>query len=296
MSTSRTTLRLHKRLIWNSYTVALGNQRKRLICESSPVFSNKMHLNNIHYSVVRQDDFAQQARIEAEQKEQTTRDDDHEEKIKAEILDSALEEVAEHDWSRAAVAAAAVKLGHPSVVSGLVTRGGVDLVLHHINTSNKSLDTWMEEEIVKLTDNGAKKLPIGKFVKSAVVKRLMMNAKFLKSNQWAKAMALVASPQVASESLGAMQSLCDDIWYRAGDTSTDINWYSKRISLAAVYTSTEVFMVQDKSEGFKDTLRFLDRRLEDLQALPSIKQMPGDIVGFVSGVVTTVKNIAGVQK
>jgi len=276
--------------------VALGHQRKQLIFETTQAFSNKMVVNNIYCSIVRQDDFAQQAKIEAELKKKDTQDDDREEQIKTEILDAALEEVAEHGWSRAAVAAAAVKLGHPSVVSGLVSRGGVDLVLHHINTCNQALDTWMEEEVVKLTDNGTKKLPIGKFVKSAVVKRLMFNAKFMKSNQWVEAMAMAASPQVASESLGAMQRLCDDIWYRAGDTSTDINWYSKRISLAAVYTSTEVFMVQDKSDGFKDTWGFLDRRLEDLQALPSIKQMPGDIAGFVSGVVTTAKNIAGVQK
>ena len=51
---------------------------------------------------------------------------------------------------------------------------------------------------------------------------------------------------------GALKNLCelvDDIWYYAGDKSVDSSWYTKRITLAAVYKSTEFFMLQDNSEG-----------------------------------------------
>ena len=34
--------------------------------------------------------------------------------------------------------------------------------------------------------------------------------------------------------------------------------------LGAVYKSTEIFMVQDKSEDFQETWEFLDRRVQDL--------------------------------
>jgi len=287
-------LRVLKRLRITAAS-SLLNPCKPLKLEVTPVFS-RIRCNNISTTPLRLDEFTQHAKMEAEQKEKETRDDDREEEIKKEILDAALDEVAVHGWSRAAVGAAAVKLGYPSVVSGLATRGGVDLVLHHIHSSNDSLERWMEEEVAKMTENGSKKLPVGRFVRSAVVKRLMMNARYLESDNWVDALALLATPQVAHESLGAMQRLCDDVWYWAGDTSTDINWYSKRISLAAIYTATEVFMVQDKSVGFSDTWGFLDRRLEDLQALPSIKQLPQDISGVVAGVVTTAKNMAGIQK
>ena len=70
-----------------------------------------------------------------------------------------------------------------------------------------------------------------------------------------------------------LQELCDDIWHRAGDTSTDSNWYTKRITLAVVYSATEVFMLQDRSEDFSETWMFLDRRLQDLQAAPSLVQV-----------------------
>jgi ubiquinone biosynthesis protein COQ9 len=36
----------------------------------------------------------------------------------------------------------------------------------------------------------------------------------------------------------------DSLWHFAGDKSTDVNWYTKRISLLAIYKSTEVAMMQ----------------------------------------------------
>ena len=45
------------------------------------------------------------------------------------------------------------------------------------------------------------------------------------------------------------------------------NWYTKRVSLAGVYKSTEVYMLQDSSEDYQDSWEFLDRRLEDLTTI-----------------------------
>ena len=47
------------------------------------------------------------------------------------------------------------------------------------------------------------------------------------------------------------------------------NWYTKRGSLAAVYKSTEIFMIQDRSEDRTDTWTFLDRRLDNLTKVAS---------------------------
>ena len=37
--------------------------------------------------------------------------------------------------------------------------------------------------------------------------------------------------------------------------------------LAGIYKSTEIYMLQDKSEDFQDTWEFLDRRVEDVSKL-----------------------------
>lgn len=42
-----------------------------------------------------------------------------------------------------------------------------------------------------------------------------------------------------------------------------MNWYTKRASLAGVYTTTELYMTTDKTPNYQATQRFLERRFED---------------------------------
>ena len=67
-------------------------------------------------------------------------------------------------------------------------------------------------------------------------------------------------------------NLMDDIWYICGDRSLDFNWYSKRFLLSGnhpilsrigIYTSTELFYLNDQSKNKTQTVKFLDRRLKD---------------------------------
>ena len=90
-----------------------------------------------------------------------------------------------HGWSKDAIRAAAVELGRPSVVAGLVKvtlnffylaiitlpskGGGAELVQHHVDLCNKQLNTWMEEE-TKRQKEVEGRVKIGKFVREAVVR------------------------------------------------------------------------------------------------------------------------------
>lgn len=251
--------------------------------------------HGLHQSSVTMLEFEEEARLETERRDHARREADKEEKIKGDLLDASLEEVLVHGWTKAAVYAACVKLGHPSVVAGLVKDPGMELVLHHIQTSNMKLDTWMSEEVSRLKEQGHR-IKVGQFVREAVMRRLNMNSPYILAHRWSEALALTANPLYCKDTLGSIQQLCDDIWYRAGDTTTDYNWYTKRISLAAIYAATEVFMIQDQSPDFQETWLFLDRRLQDIRGLPDISQLPGDILAIAGGLATTVKNMAGIQK
>ncbi|MBN8828131.1 MAG: COQ9 family protein [Sphingobacteriia bacterium] len=55
----------------------------------------------------------------------------------------------------------------------------------------------------------------------------------------------------------------DKIWKLAGDNSLDFNYYSKRIILSAVYASTLLYWFEDYSEAQKDTIIFLQNRIDD---------------------------------
>jgi ubiquinone biosynthesis protein COQ9 len=55
----------------------------------------------------------------------------------------------------------------------------------------------------------------------------------------------------------------DAIWHAAGDRSVDFSYYTKRATLAAVYTATLLYWLQDESQDFAESWAFLDRRLAD---------------------------------
>ena len=68
----------------------------------------------------------------------------------------------------------------------------------------------------------------------------------------------------------------------AGDKSTDFSFYTRRISLAAVYTSTLLFWLNDKSNNNIETEFFLDRRLKDISKISSFKRPLSDLRKFTN--------------
>ena len=58
----------------------------------------------------------------------------------------------------------------------------------------------------------------------------------------------------------------------SGDKATDFSFYTKRVSLAAVYTSTLLFWLNDSSIDEENTEYFLDRRLNDISKISKFKK------------------------
>jgi ubiquinone biosynthesis protein COQ9 len=83
--------------------------------------------------------------------------------------------------------------------------------------------------------------------------------------------ALFALPQHAADGAKAIWGTADAIWVALGDTSTDINWYTKRATLSAVYGATVLYWLGDDSEGHAATWEFLDRRIENVMAIEKLK-------------------------
>jgi ubiquinone biosynthesis protein COQ9 len=61
------------------------------------------------------------------------------------------------------------------------------------------------------------------------------------------------------------------MWSVAGDKAEDYNYYSKRSLLAAVWTSTFLFWLDDRSPGSEDTWAFLDRRIDNVMQIGRLR-------------------------
>lgn len=111
----------------------------------------------------------------------------------------------------------------------------------------------------------------------------------------AQALAVMAQPTYIPPSLHELAALADEIWFLAGDTSVDTSWYTKRATLSAIYSATEVFMTQDTSKGFVETEQFLDSRLQDLQSVGGVMGKLGEWVNYTGHSTINVLRSKGVR-
>ena len=86
-----------------------------------------------------------------------------------------------------------------------------------------------------------------------------------------RGLTLFALPQHSADGARALWGTADRIWTALGDTSDDVNWYSKRATLSGVYGSTVLFWLGDDSTGHQATWDFLDRRIDDVMKIETAK-------------------------
>jgi ubiquinone biosynthesis protein COQ9 len=79
---------------------------------------------------------------------------------------------------------------------------------------------------------------------------------------------LLMMPQNAALATKLLYGTVNAIWYAVGDQSTDHNFYTKRALLAAVYSATVLYWLNDKTDGSAATWAFLDRRIGDVMRIP----------------------------
>ena len=117
-------------------------------------------------------------------------------------------------------------------------------------------------------------------IKKIIMIRLNLCQKYKEAVR--SSISLTAIPVNTKISLNILYRTCNSIWRIAGDKSTDFSFYTRRISLAAVYTSTLLFWLNDKSNNNIETEFFLDRRLKDISKISSLKRPLSDLKKFTN--------------
>ncbi|KAI9329667.1 COQ9-domain-containing protein [Zopfochytrium polystomum] len=191
--------------------------------------------------------------------------------IESRILAASLPHVLTHGWTTAALGEGAKSLDLSSASNGLFPRGGIELVEYFVRRTTGEVREDMEKMDLQNMKVTAK-------VRAGVLMRLERLKPFI--SKWPEALALMAQPQNAPNALLNLGELVDEIWFVAGDRSHDMNWYSKRALLAGVYTSTELFMTQDRSPDYSQTEKFLDRRLQDVAFIGRTANEVSNLVTF----------------
>lgn len=219
------------------------------------------------------------------------------EDVKQKVLSASLPFVHQYGWTEDAISAGAESIGYPGIIRGMFPQGGSELVHYFYSSCNKMLSEKLKEESEVSKSNPSLKKETAVFVRDAVEYRLRLVVPYL--DKWPQAIGLMALPPNVPTTLANVLSLVDDICFYAGDRSVDFNWYVHRISLAGIYKMTELVLIQDKSEDFKHTWEFLNRRIDDASHLHNCVVQTEEVSQFTketfSAAFITARNILGMN-
>lgn len=189
--------------------------------------------------------------------------------IKEKLYHAALDHVPFEGMNDRALASGARDLGvSPDLVRTLFPLGGADLAAMYHRRGDALLREWL-----------AQTPPEGRFrdkIATAVWHRLeLADVELVRAGT-----SILSLPQNAPLGSKLVWETADAIWAGLGDRSDDVNWYSKRATLSAVFGSTVLFWLGDESEGKSATRGFLDRRIDNVMQFEKLKSTAKKIPGM----------------
>ena len=180
------------------------------------------------------------------------------------IISAALPLVPFEGWTEAMLKHAAEKAGYDAfMVTRCFPEGAIDALDFHTAEADERMSEALEKgysmETMRIRDR----------IATAVMVRLEQHVEHREAIR--RGLAHYALPQYSIQGMQSLYRTVDAMWRAAGDTSTDWNFYTKRLLLSKVYMSTLLFWLNDESAGFEDTKAFLHRRIENVMQIEKAK-------------------------
>ena len=195
--------------------------------------------------------------------EEARTEDDHLAATRTAVIAAALPHVPFDGWSDRTLALAVEDAGVDPGLSRLAfPRGGVDLALAYHNARDAELARDLA---------GAELL--GMRFRDRVAHAVTRRLELVEAEREAvrRGAALFALPHHAADGARAIWHTADTIWTALGDESRDFNWYTKRTTLSAVYSSALLYWLGDQSPGAAATREFVGRRIDDVMRFEDVK-------------------------
>ena len=187
------------------------------------------------------------------------------------LISAALDHVLFEGMGDKAIRHGAQDIGMPPHLARVhLPRGGADLAAAYHRRGDQALRVWLADSP-----------PHGRFrdrIAQAVTQRLALS-----DREMVRAGTVVmALPQNAPLGAHLIWETADTIWTGLGDSSDDVNWYSKRAILSTVYSATVLYWLGDDSLDSEATRGFLDRRIDGVMRFEKLKAQAGRVPGLAA--------------
>ena len=127
-----------------------------------------------------------------------------------------------------------------------------------INSLIICINLFINQEMKTLKSKDFKKLRINEKIRFLILSRFKIIDKFFDRKLIFK---LVVKQRSLSKVSAMLFNVSDEIWHLSGDTSTDFNYYSKRIILMNIYSASFLYFLRDNSEEYSKTKDFIDKQI-----------------------------------
>ncbi|MGB7656586.1 MAG: COQ9 family protein [Novosphingobium sp.] len=166
-------------------------------------------------------------------------------------------------WSEAAVRAAAGEAGtDPDAATYAFSGGAMAMISAYIG--------WVDQQMIAaLPKDKLAAMKIRERIRAQVQARLDVMTPHKEALR--RAQSIMAMPQNVGRTLKLGWHSADVMWRQAGDTATDYNHYTKRMTLGSIYAATLAVFVADSSEDGAETKAFLERRIDGIMQFEKAK-------------------------
>ncbi|WP_375229129.1 COQ9 family protein [Roseobacter sp. S98] len=184
------------------------------------------------------------------------------ETAREQLLEAALMHVPFDGWSEATFKAAIRDADiAPDVARSACPRGAVDLAM----AFHRQGDAVLRDRLAGMDMSGMR-------FRDKVTEAVWIRLEVAEDKEAVRrGTTLFALPLYAADGARLIWETADTIWTALGDTSDDVNWYTKRATLSGVWSATVLYWLGDESPDHMATRAFLERRIGDVMQIEKLK-------------------------
>lgn len=161
----------------------------------------------------------------------------------------------------------------------LFPEGNIDLIKFTLEQLNKELEEYCKKiDLIRL--------PVHKRIKKVLLSKIsLMN----KNKLFYRSIFLnLLIPKKNFSLSSQLYNSVDQIWFIAGDSSTDFNFYTKRLILSGIYSRVILFFFNNNNQ--EELENILDESLKRVSKIPEIKSKLKIFKDYLPKIANFVKN------
>ncbi len=179
--------------------------------------------------------------------------------LKDKIIDAALKNINFDGWSKDSILTGFKAHSiDEKTYDDLFPRGIIDAVLHFGDFTDRQMINLYEK-------NDNKDLRMPEKIKSLLLVRFEILKPYKEAVR--RSIGILALPNNSKLALKAMYNSTDEIWKAAEDRATDFSFYTKRATLAGIYSSSLMYWLGLTDPDLKNVEQFIDRRLDNVNMI-----------------------------